>query len=126
MTLTLALRHPYAARRALEQHALAVSDPDNVDGRYGRHLSGSDVDELMAPPDEQVQRVLRWLGVTHDDTGDDAGNDAGADQVTGTSGVVAKEAAAMTMTMTMAMAMAIASPSWPIARPSPATSSACR
>ncbi|KAI4715898.1 subtilisin-like protein [Aureobasidium sp. EXF-10727] len=43
----------------LEQHVLEISNPSHE--RYGQHLSATEVQKLIAPPDESVQMVNSWL-----------------------------------------------------------------
>ncbi|KAF8897766.1 tripeptidyl peptidase A [Infundibulicybe gibba] len=52
----------------LEKHLYEVSDPFHE--RYGAHLSKAEVDELIAPHEESLNRVDEWLakhGITEDD-----------------------------------------------------------
>ncbi|KAF8806308.1 subtilisin-like protein [Phlegmacium glaucopus] len=44
----------------LEKHLYEVSDPDHE--RYGQHLSKAEVEALVAPHDESVESVTKWLG----------------------------------------------------------------
>ncbi|KAI1077884.1 tripeptidyl-peptidase 1 precursor [Whalleya microplaca] len=44
----------------LERHLYEVSDPDHE--RYGQHLSGDDVKELVKPTNETLDLVHEWLG----------------------------------------------------------------
>ncbi|KAF8802988.1 subtilisin-like protein [Phlegmacium glaucopus] len=44
----------------LEKHLYEVSDPEHE--RYGQHLSKTQVEALVAPHDESVELVNKWLG----------------------------------------------------------------
>eukprot|EP00949_MAST-11_sp_MAST-11-sp1_P004644 g4644.t1 len=59
LRLHVALKIDEEPRRTLEETFWAVSDPKNP--RYGKHLSLSDITELLAVPEERVERVKAFF-----------------------------------------------------------------
>ncbi|VDB84586.1 unnamed protein product [Peniophora sp. CBMAI 1063] len=57
--IPLKLALPQSRFDELEDHLLAVSDPEHE--RYGRHLTKGEVEELVRPGEESVRVVEEWL-----------------------------------------------------------------
>lgn len=65
IVLRIALPQPRFG--VLQQHLLEISDPTHI--RYGQHLSKATVENLVAPPQESIDAVHKWLemfNITHD------------------------------------------------------------
>lgn len=66
--INLRIGLPQPNFKLLEQHLYEVSDPDHE--RYGQHLSKEEVEELVAPHQESIDSVNKWLasfGIKGDD-----------------------------------------------------------
>jgi len=57
LRFTISLHHRNVD--VMEKELLAISDPTNP--RYGQYYSFEQVNELVAPSDEQVEAVVRWV-----------------------------------------------------------------
>jgi tripeptidyl-peptidase-1 len=59
-TIVLRIGLPQPNFHILEKHLYEVSDPDHE--RYGQHLSKAEVEALVAPHEESIDSVNKWLG----------------------------------------------------------------
>jgi len=59
-SIVLRIGLPQPNFHILEKHLYEVSDPNHE--RYGQHLSKAEVEALVAPHQESVESVDKWLG----------------------------------------------------------------